>query len=76
MTEYDKAKIERHVELANRAKELIDFYRGLVMDAVEADCEPKQWKQLRSRILKVLGDRGLEGKMIEMIDEYFEHKPR
>jgi hypothetical protein len=67
------ARVQKHDELCEKTAEIIDFYRGLILDAIEDDVTPDQWKRLRPRILKALGDRGLDGKMREAIDEYFEH---
>lgn len=52
-----------------KIKAILDFYRGLVLDAVESEItEIWRWRPLRSRLLKALGDRGLEGKLLELID--------
>ncbi len=52
-----------------KIKAILDFYRGLVLDAVEPEItEIWRWRPLRSRLLKALGDRGLEGKLLELVD--------
>ena len=48
--------------------EAISFYRGLILDAVENELSDTQtWPSTRSRLLKLLGDRGLEGKLREIL---------
>lgn len=55
----------QHIKLL----ETIEFYRGLVLDSVELELgESPQWKRLRSRLLKILGDRGLEGRINEILN--------
>lgn len=49
---------------------VVDFYRGMILDAVEAEVgELSNWKYLRGRLLKLLGHSGLEGKIQEILDE-------
>lgn len=44
--------------------ETMSLYRGLILDAVEIEMsDSKAWPTTRSRLLKLLGDRGLEGKL-------------
>lgn len=52
------------------AKECVGFYRGMILDAVEMvlDGDPA-WKQTRSMLLKLLGDQGLEKKMVDIIEK-------
>lgn len=71
MTELLKAKLDKYEKVCQQTTEIIDFYRGLILDAIEDGVEPDQWKRLRPRLLKALGDRGLEGKIREVIDENF-----
>ncbi|MBL7672062.1 MAG: hypothetical protein JNM39_16360 [Bdellovibrionaceae bacterium] len=48
--------------------EAISFYRGLILDAVENELsETQAWPSTRSRLLRLLGDRGLEGKVREIL---------
>lgn len=51
-----------------KLEQTISFYRGMVLDCVEnvLDGDP-EWPATRSKLLKVLGDRGLEGKIREII---------
>ena len=45
-----------------RILEGLDFYRGLIIDAVEQEASNlASWPYLRSRLLKCLGEKGLEG---------------
>lgn len=42
----------------------LDFTRGLIIGAVEIGmADQKTWPTTRSQLLKILGDRGLEGKL-------------
>lgn len=53
--------------LKSEIKVAIDFYRGIILDAVEQEfSETPQWPFLRRRLLKALGDRGLSGKIEEI----------
>lgn len=56
---------------AKKAKELFQFYRGMILDACEQEAgENTKWNYLRSRLLKLLSpERGLECKIIELILE-------
>ena len=55
-------KIEREV------RQTIDFFRGLAMDAVEQEVgDGPNWQFLRSRLLKVFGHRGIEGRILEIL---------
>ena len=52
----------------NRILEVVDFYRGIILDAVEQEAGGlPNWKYLRSRILKALGDRGLAKQIAEIL---------
>jgi len=55
--------------------ETIGFYRGLLLDSVEHEMggDPK-WGYLRSRMLKILGDRGLEGRVQEILTQGGTHE--
>ncbi len=58
-------------EIQTRIQEIMDFYRGVILDAVEQEIgESRQWLFLRSRLLKALGDRGLGGKILAELDKY------
>ena len=58
-------------EIQTRILEIMDFYRGVILDAVEQEIgESSQWPFLRSRLLKALGDRGLVGKVLAELAKY------
>lgn len=53
-------------------KETISFYRAIILDLVEQECgEQKNWKFIRGRLLKALGESGLEGRLISIIKNDF-----
>jgi len=48
--------------------DIIDHYRGHILDPIEQELgDSPSWKFLRSKILKALGDRGLSGRIREVI---------
>ena len=52
--------------------EVLDFYRGLILDMIEQELGgTDNWPFLRGRLLKALGDRGLVGRMTEVIEDSF-----
>jgi hypothetical protein len=56
-------------ELQRQLLEVVGFYRGILLDSVEqALGEDANWKHVRSRLLKCLGDSGLEGRIREIIN--------
>ncbi|WP_413289303.1 hypothetical protein [Bdellovibrio sp. HCB337] len=60
------------ISLEKQIKEIIDLYRSMILDAVEQELgDSPNWKFLRGRLLKALGDRGLEGRIIEAIRTNF-----
>lgn len=63
MQTFIKERLER------RLLEVIDQYRSMVIDPVEQElgCS-SNWKYLRSRLLKAFGDRGLTGRIREVLD--------
>lgn len=49
--------------------EAVSFYRSLIIDAVEdAAGTLPQWPHLRSRLLKLFGDRGLPCRVREIFE--------
>ena len=52
-------------------QETFSFYRGLIMDLLEQDYGTQtNWQFVRNRLLKILSaNRGLEGKIIEILDK-------
>ncbi len=48
--------------------EMLGFYRGLVLDACEQELgESPRWQVLRSRLLKIFGQRGMEEKILSIM---------
>ena len=65
-TEVQKNRLEQGL------LEVIDFYRGIILDAVEQNFGgDDDWPFLRKRLLKALGDRGLSGRITEIIRSEF-----
>lgn len=53
-----------------QAKEVIGMYRGILLDGLEIRIgETKEWPHVRAMVLKVFGDRGMEGKILEILDK-------
>jgi hypothetical protein len=47
----------------------INYYRGQTIDAVEQEMVGSlRWPQMRNRLLKIFGDRGLEEKILSILD--------
>lgn len=62
LSENKKERIERQLV------EIIDFYRGLILDSVEQELGGSDnWTFVRSRLLKALGDRGLVGRVRQIV---------
>jgi hypothetical protein len=62
----EKMDISSHQ--TERLLEMIAFYRGLVLDACEADMgNSPNWKFLRSRLLKLFGEKGMEQKVLQIM---------
>ena len=60
----NKSEQYKHQQLI----ETLNFYRGLIIDTVEVEmCDSKAWPTTRSRLLRLLGDRGLDGKLREIL---------
>ncbi|OFZ20065.1 MAG: hypothetical protein A2X94_09125 [Bdellovibrionales bacterium GWB1_55_8] len=54
--------------VASKLLEIIDFYRSIILDMVEQEIGTSpNWKFTRSRLLKALGDRGLAGRVREVL---------
>jgi len=50
--------------------EVIDLYRGIVMDSVEQEFgDHPNWKYLRARLLKAFGDRGLTKRVQDIMND-------
>jgi hypothetical protein len=55
-------------QLLLRFLETFDFYRGLILETFEQEVgDQPNWPLIRSRVLKCMGDRGLEGKLRELL---------
>ena len=57
------------INTQNQIKETMSLYRGLILDSAEDALEndPVVWGRLRNRLLKILGDRGLEKRLLEIV---------
>jgi hypothetical protein len=56
-------------EILRQLLEVVSFYKGIVLDSVEQACgEDTNWTYIRSRLLKAFGDRGMEGRIREIIN--------
>jgi hypothetical protein len=52
--------------------EVVDFYRGLILDAVEQEIgRSDNWTFVRARLLKALGDHGLVGRIRQILTTEF-----
>lgn len=61
-SEKQKARLEKGM------LEIVDFYRGLILDMVEQELGgDSNWSFVRGRLLKAMGDRGLSGRLREAI---------
>ncbi len=59
-------------QVDNKSREIfetVNFYRGLILDLIEQELsESKNWSYVRSRLLKALGDKGLEGRLRSILE--------
>ncbi len=61
-----KARLERDL------LSVVDQYRSFIIDPIEQELgKSKNWNYIRSRLLKALGDRGLAGRIREVLDTEF-----
>jgi hypothetical protein len=59
-------------KLEKRILDVVDQYRSLVIDPIEQEVgDSPNWKYIRSRLLKALGDRGLAGRISEILNDEF-----
>lgn len=59
-------------ELQRKLMDVVDQYRSMILDPVEQEMgDSPNWKYIRSRLLKALGDRGLGGRIYEVINTQF-----
>jgi len=60
-------------KLERRLVEGVDQYRSMILDPIEHEIgHTPAWRYLRSRLLKALGDRGLVGRIREILNSEFE----
>lgn len=53
-----------------KLKYIVGMYQGMLLDCIELNYgEDPSWRNVRGQVLKILGDRGLKGKLTEAIDE-------
>ncbi len=56
-----------------RALQIVDYYRSIVMDIVEQELgSASNWQFLRGRLLNALGDKGLSGRLRELLATEFD----
>ena len=49
---------------------IVEQVRSLILDDIELELgESPRWPYIRSRLLKYLGDRGLEGRIVETLKQ-------
>ena len=54
--------------LERQLLEVIDQYRSMIIDPIEQEMgDSPNWLYIRSRLLKALGDRGLSGRIREIV---------
>jgi len=59
--------LENNQNTERRLLDALAYYRGLILDSVEQEIgDSPRWKLLRSRLLKYLGERGLEAQIKEI----------
>lgn len=56
-------------KVKSQVLESISYFGGLTLDVFEAQMgHTKEWPFIRSRLLKIFGDRGLKGRVSEIFD--------
>lgn len=61
---------QKNSYLKEEILEIISLTRGHILDTLEIEIgETRSWKSIRSRILKIMGDRGLEGKILKLLSK-------
>jgi hypothetical protein len=56
-------------EKLRQVHEVVAFYQGIVLDAVEQEMPDRgRWLALRSRLLRAFGDRGLSNRLREILE--------
>ncbi len=62
-------KNENDQQLERQLMDVIDQYRSFIIDPIEQEMEGNpNWLYLRARLLKALGDRGLAGRIREILN--------
>jgi hypothetical protein len=60
------------IRLELKLLDVVDQYRSMILDPVEQELgDTENWKFLRTRLLKALGDRGLAGRIQEILNAEF-----
>ena len=55
-------------QLERQLLEVVDLYRSMIIDPIEQEMgDSPNWQYIRSRLLKALGDRGLSGRIREIV---------
>lgn len=55
--------------IERRILEVVDQYRSMILDPVEQEMGGSpSWKYLRGRLLKAFGERGIQGRIREVLD--------
>lgn len=56
-------------ELKQKIEETVRFFQGIVLDSVEQSFgEAKEWYEVRGRILRAFGDRGLSARLCSILE--------
>jgi len=57
------------LKVKNEVLESVAYFAGLTLDVFEAQMgHTKEWPFIRSRLLKIFGDRGLKGRVEEIFN--------
>jgi len=63
---------KKREKLEKQLLEVVDQYRSMILDPIEHELgQTPNWRYLRSRLLKALGDRGLVGRIREILESEF-----
>jgi hypothetical protein len=63
-------KISEIEQMRREARQTLNHYRSMILDSAELECGTTPgWKFYRSRLLKILGPRGLEGRLLQILGE-------
>ena len=68
-------KSDKNDLLLGEALRALDFYRKLILDVLEEVVpDPKTWNYIRNRLFFALGDRGLAGRLSEILAKGRSHE--